>query len=142
MENNRKEALFVRLDAILPMLQLATDGRTEPSGYMKLTSSGIDAFYDWLRDPGGRIIGVRYSPSSEDADKAVSFLPKRPYIERSRGALEIFFRDTRAYSPEKSSDQAFGGCDIYRNSKHEWLFSFDLYSLNAPELASLRKLLK
>jgi prolyl oligopeptidase PreP (S9A serine peptidase family) len=142
MENSR-HTLFVHLDGLQsPKLRLASDPKA-PAGYRQLTSSGIDAFYDWLRSGSGAVIGVRYSPSSEDAEKAIGRFPERAYVDKSKnGALEIFFSQRRDYSTENSADQAFGGSEIFVNRKHDWLMSFDLYSLTTTEMDSLRKLAK
>lgn len=144
MGNDQKHAtLFVELRDKEPGLTIVEIPNAQaPNEFKKLTSAGIDFFYDWLRAANGEILGVCLSPSSDEADKAVRDLPARPYSQRlPNGAVEFYFGESREFDHDLSGDQAFGGSDIYLSAAGAWLFSFDLYSLTRDELMSLRKLL-
>lgn len=141
MENNHQHAvLLVNLYERIPRLRIIENHKVPPE-YEKLTSGGINAFYDWLRTANGRIIGVRYSPSSEDAERAVKDIPSRPYVKvLANGTLEIYFTTENEFAANKSGDQAFGGSDVYATKKGERVISFDLYSLTSDEMTCLREL--
>lgn len=144
MKNDQKHAtLFVELrDKEAGPTIVEIPNAQAPKEYRKLTSAGIDFFYDWLRAANGEILGICLSPSSDDAEKAVRELPERPYSQRlPNGAVEFYFGESREFVLDLSGDQAFGGSDIYLSDAGAWMFSFDLYSLTPEELLSIRKLL-
>jgi len=93
-------------------------------------------FYDWLRDPAGGVIGVRYLPfeaSRAVCDAVCAF----PYVEvaADRSSFAIFFSPERAFDPASSGDQAFGGNRVFVADDGTYALTFDLDSLDEAERA-------
>jgi hypothetical protein len=93
-------------------------------------------FYDWLRDPGGDVIGVRYLPF--EASRAVcDTVSTFPYVEVATdcSSFAIFFSSERAFDPASSGDQAFGGNRVFVADDGTYALTFDLDSLDEAERA-------
>ena len=93
-------------------------------------------FYDWLRDPAGGVIGVRYLPF--EASHAVCDTVRTfPYVEVATdcSSLAIFFSSKRAFDPASSGDQAFGGNRVFAAEDGTYALTFDLDSLDEVERA-------
>lgn len=97
-------------------------------------------FYDWLRNPAGQVVGVRYCPFDETRF-LIEDLRNFEYIDVPAGGLclEIHFWRGEHVDRRKSDDQDFGLNKIFRaSSTSGWLISFDTTALSISELAGLR----
>jgi hypothetical protein len=93
-------------------------------------------FYDWLRDAGGGVIGVRYWPfeaSRAVCDEVAAF----PYVDLTsdRSSLAVFFSAERAFDPANSGDQAFGGNRVFVAADGAYALTFDAGTLDDVETA-------
>lgn len=106
------------------------DGRC----YRDAGLGNFSGFYDWLRDAGGSVIGVRYLPfeaSRAVCDAVVTF----PYVDvtANHSSLAVFFSAERAFDPASSDDQAFGGNRVFVAADGAYALTFDLDSLDEGE---------
>ena len=95
-------------------------------------------FYDWLRDPAGGVIGVRYLPF--EASRAVcDAVAAFPYVDVTAdcSSLAVFFSTERAFDPASSGDQAFGGNRVFAAADGTYALTFDAGTLNDAERACL-----
>jgi hypothetical protein len=96
-------------------------------------------FYDWLRQPSGRIIGVRTwhlttHPNTEDfRDHLVS----NPAIEWGDGSFTLWFSDQREFDPGISDDQEFGIHRLVTSSDCTWFLTYDVGMMSELELTQI-----
>jgi len=97
-------------------------------------SNDLPGFYDWLRTPEGKVIGVRFSPTGDAAD-VVGAAPSTDYLrkEPSEASLEVYFGAERTFDPDLSGDQSFGSNRIYRSADGQWAITFGLHDLENSE---------
>ena len=95
--------------------------------------------YDWLRDPGGRLVGFRLWIDTPSLGLA-KMIPQRPYI--SYDSLEVFrvmFRVAESIDDETSMDQDFGHTRAFINPEGEVVLSVDAEGLSPDEFDALGK---
>ena len=126
--------------ALNPKLQI-TQVKGNPAqsldarGFVRLSADGLSAFYDWLRDRHGAVIGLRYIPIFPD-DAWIREIPVAPSVERTPTELRVYFTDDKGFVEAKSSDQDFGACHFYRSRDGGWLIVVHAAALSEEELAN------
>lgn len=99
-----------------------------------------NGFYDFLRLPGGRIVGVRFTPFVEYADICDS-ATEGPGL-RIAGAsptasLELFWGAERNYDTALSADQFMDYNYIFKTSAQKYAVTFGFSHLEENEIDDL-----
>jgi hypothetical protein len=136
------QCLFVFLR---PRLALALTGEPETSdpfvldgrSYRDIGQGNMTGFYDWLRAPTGKLLGIRYLPLL-DFEFPMHLVRHLDYIAEDDGALEIYFTADRRFDPESSKDQDFGGNWIFSSQEGDLVITFATEWLSDSDLESLR----
>ena len=97
------------------------DVRYEDQGFGDLTG-----FYDWLRNPEGEVIGVRYLPADE-LDFICDALAHLPYakVDRKSKSIELYFSTDTTIVESISNDQDFGDNSLFKSSTETYALSFN-----------------
>lgn len=96
------------------------------------------AFYDWLRDSEGKLLGVRYW-LEQDTEFLVEHTKLMKYVQAVPSRhIEIYFSERRAIDPRLSCDQAFLYDAIFRSEDGEYAIGFGMEELSDANLRSLR----
>jgi hypothetical protein len=96
------------------------------------------AFYDWLRDSEGKLLGVRYW-LEQDTEFLVDYTKRLGYVEAVPARhIEIYFSERRAVDPKLSCDQAFLYDAIFRSDDGEYAIGFGVEELSDDNLRSLQ----
>jgi hypothetical protein len=96
-------------------------------------------FYDWLREPSDKVVGVRYLPFDKTRF-LVDLLCSLPYVTapKDRSYVEVYFVKNPRPDSMRSDDQAFGSNKVFYSEEGGWLLSFDTTGLSESELNSLQ----
>ena len=127
-----------------PQLTLAKDVQWPIKGFAlenkRYGDTGVGEWtgiYDWLRDAGGNLLGVRYTPADEMKIPA-EVLKGLPYIKLVPPChLEIYFSDRQIVEPTLPCDQAFMYDAVFRSEDGEYAIGFDMEELDESNLRSL-----
>ncbi len=96
------------------------------------------AFYDWLRDSEGKLLGVRYW-LEQDTEFLVDYTKPLGYVQAVPARhIEIYFSERRAVDPKLSCDQAFLYDAIFRSDDGEYAIGFGVEELSDDNLRSLQ----
>jgi hypothetical protein len=96
------------------------------------------AFYDWLRDSEGKLLGVRYW-LEKDTEFLIDHCRGLSYVQTTPSRhIEIFFSDGRAVDPKLSCDQAFLYDAIFYSDDGEYAIGFGIEDLSAQDLQALQ----
>jgi hypothetical protein len=100
-------------------------------------------FYDWLRDPCGDIVGVRYWPFEDvqlplDLGASATLASPALVVSPDGAKAEVYFTTSRQVVPADSADQDFGCSKVFAAADGELAICFDVSALTDTELASLR----
>lgn len=94
-------------------------------------------FYDWLRNCGGKVIGVRYWPF----EQAEFLLKECSHCDSvrvdSRGALLFFFGGESGFEEKLSGDQAFEEARILKTKADQYALLFGCDNLTEAEQNAL-----
>jgi hypothetical protein len=96
-------------------------------------------FYDWLRDSGGALLGVRYW-----LDSSTEFLVHQaktlPYLSvPASNQIEIYFSERRAVDSGLSCDQAFLYDALFKATDGAYAIAFGAEDLSRADLEDLEK---
>ena len=117
-----------------PPMEFEIDGvRFRDSGLGDFTG-----FYDWLREPSGRPVGVRYCPNAEAATR-IGQAARVPYVRHDGACFEIQFSRESPIDQATSDDQSFGGNRIFLSEAGEVALAFETYFLAEDELRAIRE---
>ena len=110
--------------------------------FRELVGGSHIGFYDFLRNPSGSVVGIRFLPSGEAEDvlKEAALEGRNLHFVQD-GLLEAFLillDETLLFDPEISCDQYFGDNRIYRAGlSNQVAISFSLDPLSSEERKSL-----
>jgi len=96
---------------------------------------GVTDFSDWLRNPTGRVIGVRFWPYEEMrflSDQLGQF--SYVAVTEQGKQVAIYLSDDRQVDEEKSADQNFATNKVYSTDDGEWAIAFRATQLSVPEI--------
>lgn len=110
------------------------------STFFEYEDNDFSGFYDWLRDPIGKVIGVRYATLDPFDPSFVSRLKGLTYVKFvHEQVVEIYFCDKGRYiDNNNSNDQDFGICKIYSSSDLIFAILFDITYLTTDEFLSIK----
>lgn len=119
-----------------PIAGFVADGRCyRDCGFGEFTE-----FYDWLRNRGGELMGVRYN-LCEDTEFLFGYAQRRDYmLSKDLGRfkyVEIYFSDKWDVDPHLSCDQGFVYDPVFRTEDDEIAIAFDTGHLTESELQRL-----
>jgi hypothetical protein len=81
-------------------------------------------FYDWLRSPHGRVLGVRYC-LQDYTEFLLGYTEKLAYVlAKPSHYIEVYFSDEREFDPRVSDDQDFLYSAIFRSSDGSYAIAF------------------
>jgi hypothetical protein len=95
-------------------------------------------FYDWLRDPNGDLLGVRYW-----VDEGTEVLVQQAYllayarVDPSR-CIEFYFSERRNVEAKLSTDQEFLYDPVFRSDDGEYALGFAMHGLSESDLRNIR----
>jgi hypothetical protein len=96
-------------------------------------------FYDWLRDPEGQLVGIRYCPF-EYLESLIEKVESFSYARSVPGRyLEIFFSSLRNLDQSRSGDQAFEYDQVFLSERSEYAIAFGMKSLSTSDVERLRQ---
>ena len=108
--------------------------------FQEVGAGDTNGFYDFLRLPGGHIVGVRFTPFVEHSGilESVADGPGLR-VERTEpsGSLELFWSPDRRYSQELSGDQFMDYNYIFRSSAQNFAVTFGFDHLDESEVEDL-----
>jgi len=119
-----------------PLTQVTVDGEAfEDAGY-----GDTNGFYDYLRRPDGRIVGVRFQPFFDSSSVLISAVQgpglrvtgRDPCLE-----AELFWRNIQPYSDALSGDQFMDYNYIFKGSLGTYGITFGLAHLREYEVSDL-----
>jgi hypothetical protein len=99
-------------------------------------------FYDFLRNRGGAIIGIRMSPF--DTRPLIDYADSLDYIyvDPIRVYLESYLREYQRLAVDVPADQAFGDDAIWRNSQGTYALQVGTAELSEGDLDVLREFVR
>lgn len=104
-------------------------GETVVIGEEEFQNTGLGesiCFYDWLRRPGGEIVGVRYYPLDFLRQPLDCLRSLRCVHSEPEGRYgEIFFSSITDVAEEESADQAFGFVRVYASERETYALCFE-----------------
>jgi hypothetical protein len=130
-----RPSLTLALLEALPRDGLLVDG----ANYRPVPKGDSAAFYDWLRDRSGRVLGVRHWPS--EPNLPIQAIGQLPYVRLGHdgSSVEVYFGDSREVDDDQSDDQAFGGSTQFVSESGDFAIAFETYFLSESEVASIRE---
>lgn len=99
-----------------------------------------NGFYDFLRQPDGKIVGVRFSPFIEFSDicnPASQGVGLRITGAAPTASVELFWKGAANYDPAQSSDQFFDQNYIFRSESGRFAVTFGFSHLAEGEIDDL-----
>lgn len=99
-----------------------------------------NGFYDFLRQPDGHIVGVRFAPFIELAyifDSAIAGSGLRITGAAPTASLELFWESVTNYDHDLSADQFFDYNYIFRSSLGRFAVSFGFSHLPQNDIDNL-----
>ena len=133
------------LVVLLPQLALAKNLQWPLQGFVLDSRSYRDEgfgdwteFYDWLRDPDGNVLGVRYWLRT-DTEFLVDYAKGLGYVlpDPSR-YIEIYFSERRGLDPQLSGDQDFLYDAVFRSDDGAYAIGFGMGGLSQSDMRSLQ----
>lgn len=107
------------------------------SKYRDIGNGDWNGFYDWLRGPDSRLLGVRYWPFDE-RQFLFSVLPQHSYLSMESGkSIKVYFSDRRDFAEEISADQEFGNDIVFVSENGEYAISFSTKLLSESDIHTL-----
>src|SRR5205823_2629880 len=95
-------------------------------------------FYDWLRNPDRRLLGVRYWPF-EATEFVIQRASNLPYVRTAeRRYVEIFFGDERYSNTQLSKDQDFLYDPVYATPSGACALAFSTEDLLEADYEAIR----
>jgi hypothetical protein len=136
--------IAVTLDPAPKVISMPKEATAFEDGADRFEDIGLgvlNGFYDFLRESGGGIIGIRFMPYP-DAEFLLTSVRGSHRLRVARqglqGTLTIYFGDDVAFDSSVSIDQYFGDNAIYRSLETgRFAISFGLDTLSPAETASL-----
>lgn len=107
-----------------------------------LSADPFLGFYDWLRTPGGVLVGVRLTIGHVQR-ALVALLPHRPYIALAgEHVVSVFWTrsDEGEIDEEASTEQDFGASRAFVSGPGDLVLAFDAGALSDEELAALESM--
>ncbi|MEO6979653.1 MAG: hypothetical protein ABI113_14780 [Mucilaginibacter sp.] len=96
-------------------------------------------FYDWMRNPLGEIIGLRYTRLDGFEPIIITALKKLPYLNFTHEKIiEIYFNPNRDYVEDNSNDQDIGVCKMYVSANQTYAILLDILYLTPDEFSSIK----
>lgn len=94
-------------------------------------------FYDWLRDPNGYLLGVRYW-LNEGTEMLAQQARVLDYVSlKPSRFIEIYFSDRRDVDPKLSADQEFLYDPVFRSDDGEYALGFAMEGLGESDLRNI-----
>jgi len=99
-----------------------------------------NGFYDFLRTPQGRIVGVRFAPfveHSDICDSATQGEGLRITGTAPTASVELYWGSDRQYSENRSADQFMDYNYIFRGPSRTYAITFGFSHLEETEINDL-----
>jgi hypothetical protein len=93
----------------------------------------FNGHYDWLMNPNGQIIGVRYFVF-DYMKYLCSKVEKLSYCIVQDNIIQIYFSDDRCVDEDNSDHQDFSGDRLFTSNNDEMIMSFYLEGLSKADL--------
>lgn len=115
--------------AILRIDRIGMEVTIENDRFHRIEGDDFHGFYDWLRTPNGKIMGVRYFLFDDyeyiaDKIKGLSYVCVDESTSGGRNIL-IFFGNDHNFDEELSCDQLFAGDYVFKSERGFFAFSFE-----------------
>lgn len=96
-------------------------------------SDGFLGFYDWLRTPQRKVVGLRLT--IDERPDLYGLIPSAPYVVRdSQDIINFLFSSHEEIDQDASMDQDFDESRVYVDELGETILSFYADSLTSEEL--------
>lgn len=140
--NTQDKLLFITLDEEIQLCSLeeATDViRLNGHNFRRESDFDAHAYYDWLRNRNGEILGLRLD-LVEESQYIIEQIEHLDYVETENKKtyfriVYLYFGTDRHFEPTLSADQAFWDCFLYFSENGQIALTF---LLPAADIGSLR----
>jgi len=108
--------------------------------FEEVGAGDTNGFYDFLRQPNGNIVGVRFAPFvelSQICDLAIPGPGLRINGVSPTASLELFWGDATEYDHASSADQFFDENYIFKSSSGMFAVTFGFAHLSENEIGIL-----
>lgn len=117
-----------------PLKGFALDGKE----YRDAALGEWTGFYDWLRNPNGVLLGVRYW-LNEGTERLVQQAHVLDYVRVDPSRfIEIYFSDRRDIEPKLSADQEFLYDAVFRSDNGQYALGFAMVGLSESDLLNIQ----
>lgn len=114
--------------------------RIDDESFEETAAGDTNGFYDFLRLPGGHIVGIRFTPFVEHAHICDSATPGpglRITGSLPTKSLELFWGTEREYDYALSADQFMDYNYIFKGSSQKYAITFGFCHLAENEIGDL-----